>query len=311
MLPRLLIGVLVVSSLMTGCTLLSPPLPPKEKTEEELLLEVAKRVPEFGGMSSQFEEDVHGYSFYIYLLDPAKGAEAEAAIEATFGKDFLRLVKRVQILQAQYSFSQLWQWRGRIAEQKIAEINRVIADITTNRLVVWIKRSETQQSIEQELERLGIPREAVIFTIELSPQYPELERWLEVPSEARVGERVTFKLRIKNVSQHTLYLPLPAAPPYNFSVSKSDGTVVWCLAGIVTDKILCDRWSSDNSLHNHLLKPVILEPAGELEFTAAWDQHDYNGNPVLPGSYKVHGTLVVKSWWDERLETEPRLLIIK
>lgn len=305
----LVVGLLTVA--IAGCTLLPPPLPSKEKTEEELLLEVANRVPEFGGMSSQFEKDDHGYSLYIYLLDPAKGAEAEAAIEATFGKDFLRLVRRVQIRQAQYSLLQLWKWRSWVAEQKIVEVNRVIADITMNRLVIWLKKSEMQQSIEQELKRLGIPYEAVIFAIELSSQYPELGRWLEVPARARVGERVRFKLRIKNISQHTLYLPMPAAPPYNFSVSRPDGAILWCLAGIVTDKILCDRWSSDSSLHNRLLKPVILEPSEEFEFTATWDQRDYNGNPIPLGSYEVRGILVVKSWWDERLETEPRLLIIE
>lgn len=305
------LGLVTTLIAITGCALLKPPVQPKEKTFEEKLIEVTQRVPGFGGMFTKFEENDYRYSLYIYLLDLSKETEIEAAIQAVFGRDFTWPLKVVQIVQGQYSLLQLWEWRDRLAEQGIIGVSKVMADVTTNRLVIWLERGEIQGSVEQELARLDIPSEAVIFTVGFTLGYPELGRQLEVPSKVRIGERVEFKLKVKNLSNHTLYLPMAAVPPYNFGVSQPDGTDVWCLAGIVTDKILCDRWSSDSSLHNYLLEPVILEPSEELFFVAEWDQRDYNGNPVPPGTYWVHAVLVIGNWWNERLKAEPKSLVIE
>ena len=303
------LGLLIVLILITGCTLLNPPSPPEEKTYEEKLLEVAKRVPEFGGLFFKDKaEDNYRRYLCVYLLDPERKAEAETAIKAVFGKNFIP-VGGIQILQGQYSFLQLQEWHDKIVQKKIRGITRIIVDEAKNRLVIWLGYGEAKGSVQQALDQLAIPQEAAILTIEFA-KYTELARWLEVPSKVRAGEKVGLKLKVKNRSNNSLYLPLKVFPYYNFIISRSDDTVVWCKFGVITDKINCDGVAREGPI-----EPVILNSQEELELTAEWAQQDWEDNSVPPGTYWVHGVLYIGGWPDslkpDRIETEPKPLVIE
>lgn len=304
------LGLLAVLMLITGCTLLNPPSPPKEKTYEEKLLEVAQRVPEFGGLFFKDKaEDNYRRYLCVYLLDPTRKAEAETVIKAVFGKHFIPL-GGIQILQGQYSFLQLQEWHDKIAQKGIRGITRTIVDEAKNRLVVWLGYGEAKDLVQQELDRLAIPQEAVILVIEFAT-YTELDQWLEMPSKIRAGEKVGLKLKVKNRSNNSLYLPLKIFPYYNFIVTRSDDTeVVWCEFGVISNRIYCDGVARDGPL-----EPVILNSQEELELTAEWDQRDWEDNSVPPGTYWVRGVLYIGGWPDslkpDRIETEPKPLVIE
>jgi hypothetical protein len=302
------LGLLAMLILVTGCTLLNPPLPLEEKTYEEKLLEVAKRVPEFGGLFFKDNpEDNYRRYLCVYLLNPERKAEAEAAIESIFGKGFIPL-RGIQILQGQYSFLQLQEWHAKIVQKGIREITRAVVDEAKNRLVVWLGYGEAKDLVQQELDRLAIPREAVILVIEFA-KYTELDRWLEMPSKVRAGEIVSLKLKVKNRSNSSLYIPLKVFPYYNFIVTRLDNAAVWCKFGVITDRINCNGVEREGPI-----EPVILNAQEELELTAAWDQRDWEDNSVSPGTYWVRGILYIGGWPDspkDRIETEPKPLVIE
>ncbi len=130
----------------------------KEKTLDDLLIEVAKRVPGFGGMFVSEEGRLT-----VYLLDPTQGPAAEAAIAAVFGPERIS-PGGVRVLQGQYSFPQLKQWHDRMGA--LFEVSGVVlTDIgeADNRLTVGLERMDKRGLVEQRLDKLGIPRAAVEF----------------------------------------------------------------------------------------------------------------------------------------------------
>lgn len=300
------LGLLII--LLAGCTLMNPPSLPKEKTYEEQLIDVAKRVPEFGGFFFKDNpEDNYRRYLYVYLLNPQRKAEVETAIQAVFGKHFIPK-SGIQVLPGQYSFLQLQEWRNKIAQKGIKGITQTRVDETKNRIVVWLGYGEARGLVQQELGQLAIPQEAVILVAEFA-KYTELARWLEVPSAVRVGEQIGLTLKVKNQSNNSLYLSLKVFPYYNFIITRSDDIKVWCEFGVIANTINCDGIARDGPIES-----VVLDPQEELELTAEWDQRDWEGNPVPAGTYWARGVLYIGGWPDslkpDRIEAEPKLLII-
>lgn len=308
------LGLLVMFMIIGGCALLTPSQLPKEKTYEQRLLEVAKQVPEFGGLFFKIREDNLRPSLYLYLLDLAKKDEVEAALKTEldpYYKPGSFLPHDIYVLQAQYSFLQLQEWRDHIVEKRVQGVSQAVADETTNRIVVWLEKGEMAALVAQELAQLGIPREAVLLVVKFT-KYTRLSRELEVPPKALVGEKVQLRLKVKNLSGYTLYLYTYAMPIYNIIVAKPDGTEMWCRfsGGVVYDPTAhgsCDKWSREV----FPLEPTILEPNEELEFTEEWDQSDFSNTPVPPGTYWVHGVLAIGVSQQDRLETAPKPLVIE
>lgn len=163
--------VVMLAFVISGCVFLSsdgkerseamqpqPAQNGKEQTMDDLLLEVAKRVPEFGGMFI----DQSG-RLVVYLLDLTKSAAAEEAIAAVFGPQFIP-PGGIRGLQGQYSFLQLKEWYDRIGT--VFQISGVVlTDIAEakNRLEVGLEQTDKRGLVEQELSKLGIPLEAVLI----------------------------------------------------------------------------------------------------------------------------------------------------
>lgn len=141
------------------------------QTVDDLFAEVARRVPAFGGMF--FDKDDNSV-LYVYLLNPAQKAVAETVITAVLGPRLPGLLpaREVRVLPGQYSFWQLKQWHDRIMAL-FALPGVLMTDINdgNNRLVVGVESLEMRDIVEQELDRLGIPREAVLIK-ETSPVVP-------------------------------------------------------------------------------------------------------------------------------------------
>lgn len=99
----------------------------------------------------------------MYLLDPSKRIAAEEAIVAFLGSERIP-AGGIQALQGQYSFLQLKDWHDRMTDLLgIPGVTLTDIDEAQNRLKVGLEKLEKQGLVEQELARLGIPREAVSF----------------------------------------------------------------------------------------------------------------------------------------------------
>ncbi|MBI3951075.1 MAG: hypothetical protein HY314_11555 [Acidobacteria bacterium] len=133
----------------------------KEKTFDDLLVEVAKRAPGFGGM---FIDEEGALS--VYLLDVTQKATAEAAIAAVFGPDRIP-PSGIRVLQGQYSFVQLKQWHDRLSPTVLARPGVILTDIdeAKNRLRVGVEKLELAKQVEEELTKLDIPRKAVLIEV--------------------------------------------------------------------------------------------------------------------------------------------------
>jgi hypothetical protein len=139
------------------------PLPGRQggmQTIDDQFAEVARRVPEFGGMYLEAASD----TLILYLTDtsPAVVAAAKAELEAVFGTD-LPAHSRTAARQAQYGFLQLKEWHDRMNADVLGTPDVVFTDIdeVKNRLAVGVATAEARSAVEQHLARLGIPREAV------------------------------------------------------------------------------------------------------------------------------------------------------
>ncbi len=153
----------------------SSPAPlPKGLTEDDLLYELAKRVPSFGGMFV----DESGV-LNVWLTDPSlQVIEAlRAAIIALWGGGWFRenAPKRViKALKADYSFKQLYEWYKPMVDAvfQIPGVFSTAIDDLKNRLSVWVDIGDTQaaERVRQVLTDLGIPLQAVIISEEERPQ---------------------------------------------------------------------------------------------------------------------------------------------
>jgi len=164
-LNALLVTVLVAAALAGTATLTAGVQPGfggvrQEGTLDDLLLEVATRVPGFGGMF--IDEDGR---LAVYLLDPAESSAAEEAIAAVFGRE--RIPPRgVRAIQGQYGIQQLKGWYDRFLSLfSIPGVVMTDLDEGRNRLTVGVERPQVRAPVERELRRLDIPPEAVIIEV--------------------------------------------------------------------------------------------------------------------------------------------------
>jgi hypothetical protein len=135
------------------------------RTLDDKMVEVARRVPAFGGLFIGPNKKLH-----IYLLDPAQRDAAGAAIKEVFGDEHLP-EGVTHVHQGQYGFLQLKQWhdRHRTTTLAIPGVLQTSIHKSRNRMRIGVKHGGVIAQVEQELARLGVPREAVEI-VEMEPQ---------------------------------------------------------------------------------------------------------------------------------------------
>jgi hypothetical protein len=129
---------------------------------DDLFAQVAEIAPGFGGMFL----DESG-TLNVYLLDPTEEGAAKAGIKAVFGPERFPLAE-VRVLQGTYDFSQLWEWRHALRRDVLGlpGVTSLDIDDFSNRLRIGVEATEVEGRVEEELARLGIPREAVDIEVE-------------------------------------------------------------------------------------------------------------------------------------------------
>lgn len=134
---------------------------------DDELAGIAAKAPGFGGMF--FDEDG---VLNVYLADPAQEAAARTAVAEAFGPR--RPVPAVRVLKGEYDFRELAGWHALLPEV-LALSGVVLTDIDEahNRLRVGISDAGARDRVLGALDRLRIPRDAVLVE-EADPIYQVL-----------------------------------------------------------------------------------------------------------------------------------------
>jgi hypothetical protein len=129
------------------------------ETLDDLLAEIAARVPGFGGLFLSSNGILH-----IHLFDGRLARAAQGAIETFFGRERLPSGS-IQVLPGQYSFLQLKDWHERMLPEVLGLPGVILTDVdeAENRLRVGVEAQERVGVVEARLAGLGIPREAVLI----------------------------------------------------------------------------------------------------------------------------------------------------
>lgn len=112
---------------------------------------------------------------------------------------------------------------------------------------------------------------------------------LGLPPRVRVGEPVTFVLRLENRTPRALDLYLRGrTTTFDVVVARPSGKVAW------------------QRLEDEIIPAILhlrtLAPSERIELEVVWDQRTRQGEPLEPGEYVARGQLLVEG---EPLETPP------
>lgn len=143
---------------------------PERSTDAEYA-QIAMKVPGFGGMF------IDAGTPTVYLVDASQRGAAQAAVGALIQE--WRLLEAgsittlgIQVRQAQYDWLQLLEWRQLIRDfLAMPGVVSLDIDEAQNRLALGVETLERKQVLEHELERVGVPTDAVIIR-EDSPTVP-------------------------------------------------------------------------------------------------------------------------------------------
>ena len=130
------------------------------RTHDDLLLEVARKVPGFGGMFIDAEGRLA-----VYLLDTSQLPAARSAIESVFGSSRVPAAG-VRALPGQYGITQLKTWVERATALLSTDgVTSVDLDEARNRVTVGIDDRSRQPAAERAVSSLRIPRKAVLIEV--------------------------------------------------------------------------------------------------------------------------------------------------
>lgn len=168
---------------------------PSVITVNDLLAEVGRTAPGFGGMFVDEKKD----TLYVFMVDggPDSAAAVDRAITEVLGSDRPSQT-RIEVLQAQFTFVQLKDWHDQMSIRVLAIPGTVLTaiDQARNRLLVGVETLAIEPDISTELGALGVPREAV--TIEEMPGGPESPSdSLESQVEEAPGDDLTLRSKIR------------------------------------------------------------------------------------------------------------------
>jgi hypothetical protein len=121
---------------------------------------IATLVPEFAGIHVDDEQD----TIYLHMRN-GNAAAAQAVVtelRSLFGSQHLRHSK-IRVLPATFAFPKLKRWHDDIVRDVLVQPGVVFTGIShsQNRVVIGMENSKVRSVVEEQLNKLGVPREAV------------------------------------------------------------------------------------------------------------------------------------------------------
>ena len=142
------------------------------KTHDDLLFEIGRRIPEFGGMYLSDDRNI----LYVYVTDGAQGIldqqEVKKAIEDVL-KAGLTQRRELRLVPGQFSMLQLYEWYSQIPGLVSTDANVVLTDLDedANRIEIGVDSLDATETFEASLASANIPRKAVVFQVRARPQF--------------------------------------------------------------------------------------------------------------------------------------------
>ena len=145
------------------------------------------------GFGGWFVDPDDNSILYIYLVNPSQAA-AEAAAARYFGLGRMQNlnIQEIRPLQAQYTLRQLGEWHNKeVGEARpfdLPEVTMTRLDEGKNRIEIGINCESNIDSVRRELQKLltllGVPLEAVVYTVRGGPNTPFMPSEFEcIPPE--------------------------------------------------------------------------------------------------------------------------------
>ncbi len=127
----------------------------------------------FGGMFLDAKENS---ILYVYLVNPSQAAADEAAL-IIYGHEGIKRIKEVRPLKAQYTIEQLNEYYTALGDIVFSfpDVNMTDLDEGLNRIEVGVdcesSLDRVRLALQEQLPSLGIPIEAVVFSVRPRPHY--------------------------------------------------------------------------------------------------------------------------------------------
>lgn len=100
------------------------------------------------------------------------------------------------------------------------------------------------------------------------------------------GEPVEVTITIRNTGGSPASLTFPSGQQYDLLVRRPRGDEIW-------------RWSHDKAFIQ-VIRTVTIRPNEPLTLKESWDQRDYQGRRVDPGTYEVIAFVTTRSEGSDR-----------
>ena len=157
--------VLIVGAGGTGASA----APAEYKTHDDLLLDIGRRVPEFGGMFLSEDNTV----LYVYVTGNPLVLRTEVVKRAI--EDVLKASptqrRELRLIPATYSLVQLHKWYNDMQDVAFANPRVVMTDLDEgqNRIEIGVDNLDAEQALRAAVTSLGIPDKALVISLRERP----------------------------------------------------------------------------------------------------------------------------------------------
>ncbi len=140
------------------------------KTHDDLLLDINKRVPEFGGMSLSEDNE----TLYVYVTQDSEYTLNTEAVKRTI-KDVIKADptrgRALRLIPAKYSMLRLYEWYDQAQDVVWRNPNVVLTDLEEgkNRIEIGVNSSDAIKKVETSLASLSIPSDAIVVHVRELP----------------------------------------------------------------------------------------------------------------------------------------------
>ena len=166
--PLALFAVLLATLVLTGAAGGSG-APAEYKTHDDLLLDIGRGVPEFGGMFLSEDNTV----LYVYVTGNPQVLSTDVVKRAI--DDVLKASptqrRELRLIPATYSLIQLHKWYNDMQDVAFANPHVVMTDLDEgqNRIEIGVDNLDAEQALRASVISLGIPDKALVISLRERP----------------------------------------------------------------------------------------------------------------------------------------------